>query len=137
MLRYSNLTSNNSYALQDDILGSGGSTPEQALTDLGTCGFRGLLTSGGPGSAAANAETLRVILRAAPQAGLAEIIVGGGVRSSNVGQLRTEILPASETAGAEPRLAVWFHSSCLTSLGESDVVDTVELKAIVEGLGGE
>lgn len=124
-------------APQDDILGSGGSTPEQALADLGTCGFHGLLTSGGPGSAAANADTLRAILRAAPRVGLAEVIIGGGVRSANVARLRAEVLPAAETApGVVPRLEVWFHSSCLTSVGETDVVDEVELKAIVEGLSG-
>lgn len=113
---------------QDDVLGSAGSTPEEALADLDTCGFRGLLTSGGPGSAADHTETLRDIIRSATPS-LGAIIVGGGVRSSNVQKLRESLLSREGTP-----VHVWFHSSCLTNTAESDVVDETELRAIVEGL---
>lgn len=126
---------------QDDILGTGGSTPAQALADLDACGFHGLLTSGGPGAAPDNVGALREVLGAAR---LGEVIVGGGVRSANVGGLAAEDALLRAAAGGEgggggereqrPRVAVWFHSSCLTRPGESDVVDQAELRAIVDGM---
>ncbi|KAF3770849.1 hypothetical protein M406DRAFT_223576, partial [Cryphonectria parasitica EP155] len=63
----------------DDILGTQGATPEEALADLHHCGFHGLLTSGGPGSAADHTETLARIVRSAPER-IREVIIGGGVR---------------------------------------------------------
>ncbi|PSR77492.1 hypothetical protein BD289DRAFT_456661, partial [Coniella lustricola] len=111
----------------DDILGSQGATPEVALADLATCNFHGLLTSGGPGSAADHPETLSRIIRAAGGGGggsgsggggrLREIIVGGGVRSSSVAQLSDVLalddLGASGSSSGDA-VRVWFHSSCLT-----------------------
>lgn len=99
---------------------------EAALADLDRCNFHGLLTSGGPGAAADHIDSISRILKSAPKS-LNEVIVGGGVRSSNVQKLR-ESLPVSE--GVE----VWFHSSCLTNAREGDVVDQDELQAIVQGL---
>lgn len=78
---------------------------------------------------------------------LREVVVGGGVRSTNVGQLRQSLLLAAHNmvvpgAGEEDGLAVWFHSSCLTGTQrrqregeEEDIVDEGEVREIVRALG--
>lgn len=78
---------------------------------------------------------------------LREVVVGGGVRSTNVGQLRRSFLLAPHNmvvhgAGEEDGLAVWFHSSCLTGTQrrqregeEEDIVDEGEVREIVRALG--
>ncbi|ROW11673.1 hypothetical protein VPNG_05625 [Cytospora leucostoma] len=130
----------------DDVLGSsksrvsgGDAGPsvvaiEDALQAVADCGFDGILTSGGPGSAADNIETLSHVLRLAGRPGGAglEIIVGGGVRSSNVGLLRGGLLGASASSGSA---RVWLHSSCLTARSGDDV-DEEEVDKIVSGLSG-
>ncbi|CAK7223038.1 hypothetical protein SCUCBS95973_005042 [Sporothrix curviconia] len=94
---------------------------QEALATLLQCGFTGVLTAGGPGSrgAADHASTLQKLAAAAaaegvgraesPSAKRIEIIVGGGVRSSNVGTLAEHILAGDNL----PTDAVSFHSSCL------------------------
>lgn len=128
----------------DDILGGGTSTStgggggagrpaiEAALRAVADCGFDGVLTSGGPGSAADNVETLSVVLQLAgrPHGAGLEIIVGGGVRSSNVGFLRSGLLGVSAPGGGS---RVWLHSSCLTARSGDDV-DEEEVGNIVSGL---
>lgn len=129
----------------DDILGGGSSTSsasggggagrpaiEAALQAVADCGFDGVLTSGGPGSAADNVETLSVVLQLAgrPHGAGLEIIVGGGVRSSNVGFLRSGLLGVSAPGGGS---RVWLHSSCLTARSGDDV-DEEEVGNIVSGL---
>lgn len=52
------------------------------------------------------------------------------MRSSNVRGLAEAL-----AAEGEPRVAVWLHSSCLTSPRVTDVVDQAELRAIVDELG--
>lgn len=119
---------------QDDILGTSGSTVEEALANLSLCGFQGLLTSGGPGRAIENIATVAHIIRAARASGqsLREIIVGGGVRSSNMREL-AETLPRGQSSqAAAAGLSVWFHSSCLTEPSVSDEVDGEELRRIAE-----
>ncbi|POS79415.1 CutC family protein [Diaporthe helianthi] len=112
----------------DDILGSGGSsssssTVEEAVHAVKACGFDGVLTSGGPGSAADNLDMLaRVVHAAAAAENGIEVIVGGGVRSSNARVLR-ERLPRPEGS------RVLFHSSCLTKRS-GDVIDADELSSL-------
>ncbi|KAG8159040.1 hypothetical protein KVR01_011483 [Diaporthe batatas] len=108
----------------DEVLGSGGGDsggPEAAVRSVRACGFDGILTSGGPGSAADNLGVLARVVRAAAAEGV-EVVVGGGVRGANARVLR-EGLPRPEGS------RVWFHSSCLT--GQSgDVVDVDELGSL-------
>ncbi|KUI60821.1 hypothetical protein VP1G_08015 [Cytospora mali] len=114
----------------DDVLGSGLPSPtvDEALNAVAGCGFDGILTSGGPGSAADNIETLSRVLRNAADL---EIVVGGGVRSSNVRVLRGGLRQAVAPGGSR----VWFHSSCLTALS-GEGVDEEEVGGIVSGMGG-
>lgn len=105
----------------DEVVGGGGSTVEGTVRSVKACGFDGVLTSGGPGSAVDNRDVLARVVHAAT-AEHTEVIVGGGVRSSNARVLR-EKLPRPEGS------RVWFHSSCLT--GQSgDVVDADELNSL-------
>lgn len=115
--------------MQDDILGSAGSTVEEALADLAVCGFKGLLTSGGPGRAIDNTDTVSRIVRAAPQS-LGEVIIGGGVRSSNVRELAEVLLPQIRESLSTTPAQLWFHSSCLTNAGASEEVDKGEFSSI-------
>ncbi|ROV92718.1 hypothetical protein VSDG_06627 [Cytospora chrysosperma] len=122
----------------DDVLGSSSSsssnTVERALRAVAACGFDGVLTSGGPGRAADNAEALSLVLRRAVPAGL-EVIVGGGVRSSNARALRGALLCGGGGGGAVPGGArVWLHSSCLTARSGGEV-DEEEVARIVSVLG--
>lgn len=73
-----------------------------------------------------NPSVVSQIISAAPGK-LREVIIGGGVRSTNVEELRG-LFAVPE--GVE----VWFHSSCLTRTGDGDVVDEGEVRAIVKGL---
>jgi copper homeostasis protein len=77
---------------------------EQALEDIVECGFKSILTSGGEVNALTGASRLADLVKAAGQR--IAIIVGGGVRSSNVQELQ-------ERTGAE-----FFHSSAITDGGE-------------------
>ncbi|CAK7265329.1 hypothetical protein SEPCBS57363_001526 [Sporothrix epigloea] len=108
--------------------------PEKALATIRECGFSGVLTAGGPGSHGAvdHAATLQRLIAAADAAGAgdqysSEIIVGGGVRSSNVGTLMEQVLTGKEAA----RNAVSFHSSCLV-----DSAAAVAIGAEGEGVSG-
>ena len=111
----------------DEVLGGGGSSPEvdETVRSVKACGFDGVLTSGGPGSAVGNLDMLsRVVLAAATEN--IEVIVGGGVRSSNARVLR-ERLPRREGS------RVWSHSSCLTKQS-ADAVDVDELNSLGDTL---
>ena len=55
-----------------------------------------------------------------------ELIVGGGVRSSNIGKLRTHLGLVARADGDD----VWVHSSCLTSPGD-EAVDETEVSRIL------
>lgn len=94
---------------------------QRALDDVVECDFNGVLTSGGPGTAPGNSPVLKDIVVSAK--GRVEIVVGGGIRSSNVRELaitvRHHISP------------VWFHSSCLTAKGGSEAVDGQEIQSIL------
>lgn len=73
-----------------------------------------------------NREVVSRIISAAPGR-LREVIVGGGVRSTNVEELKKLF---SVIEGVD----IWFHSSCLTKTGDGDVVDEGEVRAIVTTL---
>ena len=85
-------------------------------------GFGGLLTSGGPGNAGENLAVVRRIVEEVR--GTMEVIVGGGVRSGNVGEIY-EVLNVVEGR------RVVYHSSCLTGAGHSEEVDVDEVRRIV------
>lgn len=108
----------------DEIVASG--NWQEALEELVACGFDGILTSGGPGNAADNVETLNRILDTAGDR--IEIIVGGGVRSTNVEGLAKDLRLDARTG---QRTTV--HSSCLTQKG-SEEVDEDEVNKIIEAL---
>ncbi|RYP46408.1 hypothetical protein DL768_007375 [Monosporascus sp. mg162] len=116
----------------DEIAGCGrlpdkGRLPWQdALDDLVRCGFDGILTSGGRGSAVLNVDTLNLILDEAGKTGI-EIIVGGGVRSRNTPQL-LQSLRLNEKGQR-----VFMHSSCL-SAGVAEHVDLLEVESILKQL---
>ncbi|KAH6652111.1 copper homeostasis CutC domain-containing protein [Truncatella angustata] len=94
-----------------------------ALEVLAACGVDGVLTSGGPGNAAGNIDELHRILEDAGNQ--IEIIVGGGVRSSNIVEL-TRRIPLLKNKDQEH----WVHSSCLTRAA-SEAVDEKEVAAIL------
>lgn len=110
----------------EDVV-SGRQSWERGLETVITCGFDGLLTSGGPGRAAMhdNMEMLRKIVLAAQNR--IEIIIGGGVRSDNVLYL---LLRVTDLVPPNPR--VCFHSSCF--VGDSSEISAAEVKQIVEEL---
>lgn len=108
-------------AFDEVVEGGGGSTVDETVRSVKACGFDGVLTSGGPGSAVDNLDVLARVVHAAAAEHI-EVIVGGGVRSTNAQVLR-EKLPL--TAGSR----VWFHSSCLTQQS-GDTVDADELNSL-------
>ncbi|KAI0205215.1 hypothetical protein F4808DRAFT_410957 [Astrocystis sublimbata] len=97
---------------------------EAGLETIAACGFDGILTSGGPGKAADNIEMLERVLRKA-QVLKIEIIIGGGVRTANVGEI-TRNLGLREGAGS-----VYLHSACLRGTGGEEL-DPKELQGILD-----
>lgn len=129
----------------DDVLGGGHQLEETkrdkekiAFNAVKQCGFDGILTSGGKGNAPVNKERLGRIVALANEDGVnrVEIIVGGGVRSGNLGGLRDALsLGARENDGCSDKgPECWFHSSCLTGRFEGLDFDGEEVKALVRGL---
>ncbi|KAF7523641.1 hypothetical protein G7054_g11695 [Neopestalotiopsis clavispora] len=80
---------------------------QEALAELVRLGFDGILTSGGPGDAVDNVSEVIQILEEADNK--IEIILGGGLRSSNIARLRERIGSSLTVSG------YWAHSSCLTN----------------------
>ncbi|CAK7203510.1 hypothetical protein SEUCBS139899_006244 [Sporothrix eucalyptigena] len=102
----------------DLVLGDGGEAAvKEALRVLHECGCTGVLTAGGPGSRGAieHAGTLQKLVATGRAANASskhiEIVIGGGVRSSNVGLLAGKVLTGSCSASSSSLVA--FHSSCL------------------------
>lgn len=133
----------------DSVLGSDQTSAEEGLAALRDCGFAGVLTAGGPGrrGAVEHADTLRRLVtaeravagsaQARPHASI-ELVVGGGVRSANVGELARTILGAEEGGHTS---VVSFHSSCLadaaaaTAKGaEAETVSAEEVERIHKAL---
>ncbi|ELQ39226.1 hypothetical protein OOU_Y34scaffold00511g16 [Pyricularia oryzae Y34] len=110
----------------DDVVGSTDrqeASLGQALEDVVACGFGGILTSGGPGNAPDNVETLRHIVCLASARNI-EIIAGGGVRARNAQSIIREALRAQGPNDCgDDKGARWLHSSCLTSSAVGDVGD--------------
>ncbi|KAK4127423.1 hypothetical protein N657DRAFT_210135 [Parathielavia appendiculata] len=100
----------------DDLLTSAGTGAEvrKVMEEVKRCGFDGLLTSGGRGGAVNNVRRLKMVVDVAEEDGV-EVIVGGGVRSGNLGGLAGGL---SKDDGLWE--GVWFHSSCLRHEGMFD-----------------
>jgi copper homeostasis protein len=103
---------------------------DAALTDIVKCGFRSILTSGGPSGTTAMEcvnqlanlveRVERLGKRMGRDAALPQIIVGGGVRAANIELLR------------EKTHAPAFHSAALTQ--SKELVSDVEVKALRDSL---
>ncbi|KAI0408017.1 hypothetical protein F4802DRAFT_446822 [Xylaria palmicola] len=92
-----------------DDISSNGPTElpwEAGLDAIATCGFNGILTSGGLGRAIDNLNVMERIIRRA-NAPEVEIIVGGGVRTRNVEEI-VQRLALRDKPGS-----VYLHSACL------------------------
>lgn len=142
----------------DDVLGGrmrGRTGDDQEVENEGdavkavkTCGFDGILTSGGLGNAPDNRERLGRILALAAKdeqqtrGRNIEIIVGGGVRSGNLAGLRASLQKTVVVArvgdgaeeSTESSASWWFHSSCLTSRSGGLVFEGEEVLDLVKGL---
>ncbi|RFU35252.1 hypothetical protein B7463_g1085, partial [Scytalidium lignicola] len=91
--------------------GSEGDSWETAVEDLVNCGFASVLTSGGSGELQQRATKVeRIILASRCRV---RVIVGGGVRSSNIEELRRVI------ERGDGRVDAW-HSSAAIEGGELD-----------------
>lgn len=88
--------------------------PFKALESIIECGFQFILTSGNIGQATDGIEVLKQLVEKAQNR--ISIIVGGGVRSSNI-----EILNQKTDAP-------WYHSACITD--DSFTVNPSEIKAL-------
>ncbi|KAJ2968883.1 hypothetical protein NUW58_g10121 [Xylaria curta] len=100
---------------------------EAGLEAVAACGFVGILTSGGLGRAADNVEMLERIIRKSQDLQI-EIIVGGGVRTANVGELARR-LRLREISGS-----VYLHSACLHGDG-SERINPEEVRGILAQSG--
>ncbi|KAI1284702.1 hypothetical protein F5Y07DRAFT_12206 [Xylaria sp. FL0933] len=100
----------------DDATSDGINRPawETGLEDIAACGFEGILTSGGLGKAVDNLAMLEKIIQKAQTLRI-EIIVGGGIRTANVGQI-TQKLELRARADS-----VYLHSACLHGDGREQI----------------
>ncbi|KAI0150149.1 hypothetical protein GGR57DRAFT_198814 [Xylariaceae sp. FL1272] len=109
-----------------DLFAPTRSSWESGLEDLAACGFDGILTSGGLGKAIDNIEALKKIIRKAETLGI-QIIVGGGVRTVNTGEL-VETLNLRERG-----TLVYTHSACLHA-NTIDEINSDEVRGILSQL---
>ncbi|KAB5562991.1 CutC family protein [Coniochaeta sp. 2T2.1] len=108
----------------DEAIGSDGGAEVESMFDLiQRLGFKGLLTSGGVGNARDNLAVVKRIVERSKD-GKMEVVVGGGVRSANLGDIYRE------SRGIQG-VRVVYHSSCLSDPGQSEEVDVEEVKRIV------
>ena len=96
-------------------------TPDilKAIEEIITCGFSTILTSGGETDVDKGKETLQKMVQLAGTR--IEILIGGGLRSSNIRYLK-------KFTGANS-----FHSSALT--GNEEITDVEEIKRLLMELG--
>jgi copper homeostasis protein len=92
-------------------------TPDlvQAVEDIAQCGFASILTSGGKPNAILGADSIAEVLQRANEK--FSVIVGGGVRASNIEKLKATTL------------ASWFHSSAIvdgTEVASKDEVANLQ-----------
>ncbi|KAI0422003.1 hypothetical protein F5X98DRAFT_190353 [Xylaria grammica] len=100
---------------------------ETGLEAIAACGFDGILTSGGLGKAIDNVEMLARIIRRAQTLQI-EIIIGGGIRTVNVGEITQKLELRTRSK------SVYLHSACLRGDG-SENIDHEEVQGIVTRLG--
>jgi copper homeostasis protein len=91
---------------------------EQATEQIIECGFKCILTSGGKPDAVSGVGVVKQLSEKFGDR--IQYILGGGVRSTNIGQLRRK-------AGVE-----WYHSAAITGDGED--VDGEEVKRLQSAL---
>lgn len=90
---------------------------EEALEDVIVCGFSTILTSGGEKSAMEGIETLKTLQNQAQNR--ITILVGGGVRSTNVKELSQHF--------------DYLHSACILNNSENvDVEEILKIKAEIK-----
>ena len=92
----------------------------EELETIRRCGFDAVLTSGGEHDAASGMETLAYLVKESRKRGSFSVMVGGGVRHSNIGQLMN-----ATQAG-------WFHSSAIIS--GSECADEFEIRSTVRAM---
>ncbi|KAI1435629.1 hypothetical protein GGR50DRAFT_311440 [Xylaria sp. CBS 124048] len=118
---------------------SSSSSWEPGLEILSRCGFDGILTAGGRGRAIDNIATLNDVLSKAKEFDI-EIIIGGGVRTGNVGEIVGRVQSREGGGEGKRRGRVYVHSACLAAGGkreeeeEGDVVDPGEVRGIMAQL---
>ncbi|KAI1640567.1 copper homeostasis CutC domain-containing protein [Biscogniauxia mediterranea] len=115
----------------DEIVSSGhdkdrGILIQKALDDLSACRFSAVLTSGGLGKAIQNVGNLRNIIEQARPSNI-EIIVGGGVRKTNINDLAARLNLGTKSHNT------FVHSACLSEQS-SEEVDEAEVQGIVTQL---
>ncbi|CAO2654403.1 Nn.00g111360.m01.CDS01 [Neocucurbitaria sp. VM-36] len=91
---------------------------DEAVDAIIKCGFKSILTSGGMRTAVEGAERVRLL--EGKSGSQITFILGGGVRSTNVEQLKRR-------TGVQ-----WFHSAAITKPGEE--VDEEEVRKLQEVL---
>ncbi|KAI0009603.1 hypothetical protein F4779DRAFT_581700 [Xylariaceae sp. FL0662B] len=96
------------------------------LDDLATCGFDAILTSGGLGKAIQHMDILGDIIARAEILGI-DIIIGGGVRRDNVGELIQRLQLKEKTYTNH------VHSACF-STPEVEHINAEEVAAILSQL---
>lgn len=104
----------------------------QGLRDLATCGFEGVLTSGGAGSHENHLERLDAMMchmKLRDNLHLMQLVVGGGVRSYNADKAVAKL-------GTHVDGAVWMHSACLTNHPDhpGENIDDIELRDLISRL---
>ena len=97
---------------------------ETGLRDVISCGFRAVLTSGGKSDAVSRVEKLKALVSRTRLDESVDIIVGGGVRASNI------------TSVLETTTATWFHSSALLEPTENALVSLQEVIEMKKALAG-
>jgi len=94
---------------------------EEAVEAVENCGFKSILTSGGYKTAAEGATALHLLHFFRPNT--VSLIVGGGVRSTNVEDLKRRTT------------LEWFHSAAITTPGEDvDAEEVRKMKDILSKL---
>jgi Uncharacterized protein involved in copper resistance len=102
-------------------------TVADLMIQIRDCGFSGILTSGGRGSAIDNAGKLKTIIRAGKNVGI-EVTLGGGVRSAGMDRFLEAL--------GEDADETWFHSSCLSKCEHGIIeFDEEELLRMARGSG--
>lgn len=99
---------------------------EQGLRDLATCGFGGLLTSGGKGNFDDNVDDL---LRLARKCAPLELTVGGGLRANKLDETTTVLLKTNHS--------LWLHTASLSKNEDGitmETLDTTELRALLDAI---